>query len=596
MNQQNTVRNWVIGIVSGFLVIAAVGSIVVKLVGTEFGFYATQDKSTDTNDTNTLSSEELIAGKTLGKEVYDMACMACHTSGLAGAPKLGDQISWASRISKGEATLITNAINGFNVMPPRGGRAELSDEDVKLAVRYIILAATEPVEPKIETTVPVNDKPAKPVQPSQTIAGRSGKEVYDIACTTCHTLGVAGSPKLGDKAGWANRITKGEATLVNNVINGFNIMPPRGGNAGLSDAEVKRAVQYILAAVDVGEMPTPVSEPIVPKASVKPPEKPVEAAPSQAVAERSGKEVYDIACTTCHTLGVAGSPKLGDKASWANRITKGEATLVNNVINGFNIMPPRGGNAELSDAEVKLAVQYMLTTIDVGEMSTQVSEPTTVPKASVKPPEKQVEAAPSQAIAGKSGKEVYDMACTTCHTFGVAGSPKLDDKASWANRITKGEATLVNNVINGFNVMPPRGGNAELSDAEVKLAVQYMLTTVGGAETAQSEPTTMQNNKKAELVEVVPEVVPSEISVAAGKSGKEVYDMVCMPCHTIGIAGAPKQGDKASWGNRIDKDEAVLVTSVINGLNVMPPRGGKADLSDAEIKRAVQYMLAAIGI
>jgi len=208
------------------------------------------------------------------------------------------------------------------------------------------------------------------------------------------------------------------------------------------------------------------------------------------------------------------------------------------------------------------------------------------------------------------------MACTTCHTLGVAGSPKLDDKASWANRITKGEATLVNNVINGFNVMPPRGGNAELSDAEVKLAVQYMLTTVGGAETAQSEPTTMQNNKKAELMEVVPEVVPSEISVAAGKSdmevvpevvpseisvaagksGKEVYDMVCMPCHTIGIAGAPKQGDKASWGNRIDKDEAVLVTSVINGLNVMPPRGGKADLSDAEIKRAVQYMLAAIGI
>jgi cytochrome c5 len=78
-----------------------------------------------------------------------------------------------------------------------------------------------------------------------------------------------------------------------------------------------------------------------------------------------GKSVYDTSCAACHTAGVAGSPKLGDKAAWASRTAKGTATLYTNAIKGFQgkagFMPAKGGNASLSDAQVKAAVDYMVS-------------------------------------------------------------------------------------------------------------------------------------------------------------------------------------------------------------------------------------------
>lgn len=77
-----------------------------------------------------------------GKAVYDQACMACHAQGVAGAPKLGDTEAWADRIDKGMDTLYEHSINGFQgdtgVMPPKGGFTNLSDEEVKAAVDYMV--------------------------------------------------------------------------------------------------------------------------------------------------------------------------------------------------------------------------------------------------------------------------------------------------------------------------------------------------------------------------------------------------------------------------------------------------------------------------
>lgn len=84
------------------------------------------------------------------------------------------------------------------------------------------------------------------------------------------------------------------------------------------------------------------------------------AAPAAAGgAPRSGEEVYTGVCTSCHSVGLLGSPKTGDKAAWAPRIAKGKETLYNHAINGFNAMPARGGG-EVSDQEVKNAVDYMI--------------------------------------------------------------------------------------------------------------------------------------------------------------------------------------------------------------------------------------------
>ncbi len=78
----------------------------------------------------------------------------------------------------------------------------------------------------------------------------------------------------------------------------------------------------------------------------------------------------------------------------------------------------------------------------------------------------------------------------------------------------------------------------------------------------------------------------------AAKSGEQVYKAACMVCHATGVAGAPKLGDKVAWKPRIKTGKAALYASALKGKNAMPAKGGRADLTDAEVKRAVNFMLA----
>lgn len=86
----------------------------------------------------TVSSERAEAGEA----IYNQACMACHTPGAAGAPKLGDAAAWEARIAKGQATLYDHAVNGFmgqaGMMPAKGGRPDLADDDVHAAVDFMV--------------------------------------------------------------------------------------------------------------------------------------------------------------------------------------------------------------------------------------------------------------------------------------------------------------------------------------------------------------------------------------------------------------------------------------------------------------------------
>ena len=81
-------------------------------------------------------SPELDAGKT----VVESTCIACHGQGLNGAPILGNRKMWAKRLPQGEDTLVDHAINGFafDMMPPKGGNPDLSDSDIRNAVRYMM--------------------------------------------------------------------------------------------------------------------------------------------------------------------------------------------------------------------------------------------------------------------------------------------------------------------------------------------------------------------------------------------------------------------------------------------------------------------------
>jgi len=83
-----------------------------------------------------------------------------------------------------------------------------------------------------------------------------------------------------------------------------------------------------------------------------------------ATAQASGEATYKAACFACHGTGAAGAPKLGDKAAWKARIAAGNATLYERAIKGYKgskgFMPAKGGRADLKDADVKAAVDYMV--------------------------------------------------------------------------------------------------------------------------------------------------------------------------------------------------------------------------------------------
>jgi cytochrome c5 len=205
--------------------------------------------------------------------VYTAICAACHTSGAAGAPKLGDAAGWAPRIAQGYDTLLKHAIEGIRGMPAKGGNPDLDDVEVARAVVYLANQSggkfKEPAVPApaaAAPAAPVADAPATattaaaaaapaavaaPAAAAPKLAADAGKNVYNASCVACHGAGIAGAPKLADKLAWAPRIKQGDAVLYEHAIKGFQgkagMMPPKGGSTA-SDDEVKAAVDYMVSA------------------------------------------------------------------------------------------------------------------------------------------------------------------------------------------------------------------------------------------------------------------------------------------------------------------------------------------------------------
>jgi cytochrome c5 len=219
-----------------------------------------------------------------------------------------------------------------------------------------------------------------------------------------------------------------------------------------------------------------------------------------------------------------------------------------------------------------------------------------------------IRAGGAPATGAKSGEEVYKSVCTACHQTGVANAPKFGDKGEWAERIKQGRDTVVTAAINGIRGMPPRGGNPSLSDGEVTRAVVYMANAAGAnwkepeAPAAGKPAAPPPSAAPAAAAPAASAPAPSSPGPAAASApagatstaeGKAVYDRVCVACHQTGVAGAPKFGDKAAWAPRIATGMDALYASVLKGKGAMPPKGGQMAAPDAEIKAAVDYMVAA---
>lgn len=77
-----------------------------------------------------------------------------------------------------------------------------------------------------------------------------------------------------------------------------------------------------------------------------------------------GQSLWETTCSSCHQTGLAGAPIIGDAKAWGKRLARGKESLYGHAINGWGDMPARGGNPALSDADVKLAVDYMLSKVE----------------------------------------------------------------------------------------------------------------------------------------------------------------------------------------------------------------------------------------
>ncbi len=257
-------------------------------------------------------------------------------------------------------------------------------------------------------------------------------------------------------------------------------------------------------------------------------ETPVASASQQTQGARSSAEIVASVCNSCHTSGVLGAPRLDQPDAWRPRVAQGMNTLVAHAINGYKQMPARGGDTSLSDSEVRAAVEYMLEEVGVKPSQTQTAANTQVNGAAQ---------ATTHAEAGDSSES---------QTATVAA--------------TEPEART------SFDALEQK-------------------STSGAAEPAQALATSQQSD----TTNATPSGGAERASLQAGEA---LYNQVCHACHRIGAAGAPKIGDQEAWQQRLEKGRQTLYQSVLNGKGAMPAKGGAMTATDAEVRAAVEYILA----
>ncbi|HSC65676.1 MAG TPA: c-type cytochrome [Caldimonas sp.] len=245
-----------------------------------------------------------------GDQVFAAQCSACHASGALGAPKLGDATAWAARIKTGLNALVHSAVAGKGQMPPQSG-GDFSDYEIARAVVYMTS--------KAGANFPEPAPPAATTQTSTTSPAAAGNGAAGTTAMAAAAPSTGGSPQPDANAG------KPEATPQGALNVQLRDVPP---NADPGQAKTQVAANTAAATT----------------------------APAAATAAPA---LYAQICSTCHAAGIAGAPKVGDKAAWAPRIAQGIDTLTTNAIKGKGAMPPKGGSSA-SDADIKAVVTYMV--------------------------------------------------------------------------------------------------------------------------------------------------------------------------------------------------------------------------------------------
>ena len=232
-----------------------------------------------------------------------------------------------------------------------------------------------------------------------------------------------------------------------------------------------------------------------------------------------------------------------------------------------------------------------------------------------------VDAASDSSDESRTGEQVYELTCLTCHASGVAGAPTMGDNDAWAPLIESGFDQMVKIAIEGVGAMPPRGGNPSLSDLEVARAVAYMANNSGGsfdepsedgaADTAAAEGTQAEAEAatEGEATAEQPAAASDDVAAAeaqpaaAGTASPDPAEVkqiltknACLACHSIenkmiGPAYrdvAEKYADDDSAAETIAQ-HVKQGSSGIWGPIPMPPNPG---ISDDDLTKVVDWVLA----
>lgn len=256
---------------------------------------------------------------------------------------------------------------------------------------------------------------------------------------------------------------------------------------------------------------------------------------------KTGEEVYNSTCATCHAEGVSGAPKYGDADAWAPYIDGGYDELLEVALNGRGAMPAKGGNTSLDDLEVERAMVYM---------------------------------------ANAAGADFDEP--------DVDGEDTADDESDAADEVDATDDQAAEDTTDKADAADDSEDSAEQADSQDEQDdaddAQDAADEGDDADAKQDEADESTDTAAADGDEFAATDEQLEI-------GKKLYDGNCFACHAAGVAGAPKFGDAEAWKPYTDTGLETMLEVAIKGTGAMPPRGGST-ASDEELEAAILYMIS----
>jgi cytochrome c5 len=276
---------------------------------------------------------------------------------------------------------------------------------------------------------------------------------------------------------------------------------------------------------------------------------------SIAPVARTGDQVFQAVCSSCHSTGTLGAPKVDDKAAWEPRVAQGLKGLLNSATNGKNQMPAKGGDPSLTEQELTDAILYM-----TGKAGFNLAN---------------ADAAPAAAPAAPAAAPATPAPVATPTTPAPVAAPATPAPAAPA-------ATEA-----------PKAA-APAAPAPVAAPAEAPKATPATPAPAAPAPATAPEAPKATPAApaAAASPAPQAQAVSANAEGEKIYNTLCFSCHAVGVSGSPKLGDKAAWAPRIATGMEALYTSSLKGKNLMPAKGGNPAFTDEQVKAAVDFMVS----